>query len=766
MEQQIIQIAKRISELRRIVGKSPEEMASVTNTSVEYYLDSESGKNDFSFTFIYSCARALGVDITELITGDNAKLSTYSIVRRGEGVPLERRKGFNYNHLAANFKGRSSEPFFVTAKYDPEAEGKAIPLAIHEGEEFDYVVSGVLKIEVAGHIDTLYPGDSIYYNSSEPHGMIAVEGHDCEFLAMITDIRGHAAEYHGLIESKTIEKKQIKKYGDFVESTENENGELISISFPNKERFNFAYDALDIIAAETPDKQALLYIDCDKNERSFSFSDISRLSAKAANYFEESGVRSGDRVLVLVKRHWQFWIIAMALCRIGAILIPATNMLLKKDLIYRFKTGGITTVIATSDGDTAEQVELAAEEYQGIKHKFTVKQKRSGWDFFDDEYEKFSSSYPRKEDTPCGEDNMLMYFSSGTTGEPKLVMHSHTYPLGHFVTARYWHDIREGDLHFTISDTGWGKALWGKLYSQWMAGGSVFTYDFDRFDASDILPMFSKYNITTFCAPPTMFRMFIKEDLSLYDLSSIRYATTAGEALNPEVFNKLNAATGIKLMEGFGQTETTLTIANLKGSEIRLGSTGKPNPMYNIVILDSEGKPAETGETGEICVYTGDEKPCGLFLGYYSDSEQDNIDTAQTESVWYDNYYHTGDMAWADEDGYMWYVGRSDDLIKSSGYRIGPFEIESVIMELPYVLECAVTGVPDELRGQLVKATIVPIKGVEVSESLKKEIQDYVKTHTAPYKYPRIVEFVDSLPKTFNGKIKRGAIRSQESRKK
>jgi acetyl-CoA synthetase len=764
MEQQILQIARRIGELRRIVGKTPEEMASVTNTTVEYYLDSEEGKNDFSFTFVYNCARAFGVDITELITGENAKLSTFSIVRRGEGIPLKRRKGFNYNHLAANFKGRTSEPFSVVAKYDPAAEDKPIPLAVHSGEEFDYILRGVLKIEVAGHTDKLYPGDAIYYNSSEPHGMIAVDGEDCEFIAIVTDTHGRAAEYHGLIEPKAKPQQVNKRYNDFVEAVENEKGELISISFPNKERFNFAYDILDAIAAETPDRLAMLHVDREKNERRFTFGDISRLSAKAANYFESAGIRRGDRVMLLVKRHWQFWVIMMALCRIGAVVIPATNMLMKKDFVYRFRSGGVAAVISTTDNGTIHQIELAQEEYSNLKYKFAVNGRHDGWRCFDDEYINFPDLYPRTADTPCGEDNMLMFFSSGTTGEPKLVMHSHTYPLGHFITAKYWHNIQPGDLHFTISDTGWGKALWGKMYGQWMSGGAVFTYDFDRFDAHDILPMFAQYNITTFCAPPTMFRMFIKEDLSRYDLSSIRYATTAGEALNPEVYNQFYSATGVKLMEGFGQTETTLTIANLIGTECKPGSMGKPSPMYDIVILNSDGKPAGVGETGEISVYTGNEKPCGLFLGYYSDSAPDHINREQTDNVWHDDYYHTGDMAWMDEDGYMWYVGRTDDLIKSSGYRIGPFEIESVIMELPFVLECAVTGVPDELRGQVVKATIVPVKGTEITDELKIKVQEYVKTHTAPYKYPRIVEFVSELPKTFNGKIRRGDIRRRDSK--
>ena len=346
---------------------------------------------------------------------------------------------------------------------------------------------------------------------------------------------------------------------------------------------------------------------------------------------------------------------------------------------------------------------------------------------------------------------MLMFFTSGTTGYPKIATHSYKYPLGHYVTAKYWHWVRRDGLHFTISDTGWGKALWGKLYGQWLCESAVFTYDFDRFDAAKILPMFAKYHITTFCAPPTMYRMLIKQDLSKYDLSSIEHATTAGEALNPEVFYQFEKATGLRIAEGFGQTETTLTLANLTGGILKPGSMGRPTPGYKIDIVDADGNPVPTGENGEIVVRTDESVPCGLFLGYHKDQEK-------TDAAWHDGMYHTGDLAWKDEDGYFWYVGRADDVIKSSGYRIGPFEIENVIMELPYVLECGVCAAPDEVRGQVVKACIVLVKGVEGTDELKKEIQDYVKSHTAPYKYPRIVEFRTELPKTISGKIQRNKL--------
>ena len=432
-------------------------------------------------------------------------------------------------------------------------------------------------------------------------------------------------------------------------------------------------------------------------------------------------------------------------------MIPATNQLVEHDFDYRFKAAGVKAILCTADGNTSDHVDKAAESYGELEIKIMVNGEKEGWHNFDSEYKLFRSIFDREADTACGDDTVLMFFTSGTTGYPKIAAHSHKYALGHFTTAKYWHSVEPTDLHLTISDTGWGKALWGKFYGQWMCEAAVFAYDFDRFDASDILPMFKKYNITTFCAPPTMYRMLIKEDLSKFDLSSIRYATTAGEALNPEVYFQFEKATGLSIMEGFGQTETTLTVANLVGTKNKVGAMGKPVPGYDIVIVDPDGNPCPVGETGEICIRTDKKIPCGLFKGYYRDAEK-------TEEVWHDGMYHTGDTAWCDEEGYFWYVSRIDDVIKSSGYRIGPFEIENVIMELPYVLECGVSAAPDEIRGQVVKASVVLTKGTEPSEELKKEIQNYVKKNTAPYKYPRIVVFRDELPKTISGKIQRNKL--------
>ena len=400
---------------------------------------------------------------------------------------------------------------------------------------------------------------------------------------------------------------------------------------------------------------------------------------------------------------------------------------------------------------SAEIAERAAAKCPSVQTLIMVNGSREGWHDFNAEYPLFTRRYHRPEGASCGDDLALMFFTSGTTGNPKMAAHKHTYALGHYVTAKYWHCCERDGLHFTISDTGWGKSLWGKLYGQWLCEGAVFVYDFDKFDAADILPMFKKYNITTFCAPPTMLRLFIKVDLANYDLSSVHHMTTAGEALNPEVFRQFEKATGLKIMEGFGQTETTLTIGNLYGGVPRIGSMGKANPQYDVDLVDPEGNPVPNGEVGEIVIRTKDSAPCGLFREYYLDEEK-------TTDAWHDGLYHTGDTAWRDEDGYFWYVSRIDDVIKSSGYRIGPFEIESVIMELPYVLECGVSAAPDEIRGQVVKASIVLTKGTEPTEELKKVIQDYVKQHTAPYKYPRIVVFRDELPKTVSGKIQRALL--------
>lgn len=766
MENMLKEVGGRIRTLREIMDITQEDMAKRANVTLSDYQALEEGKMDFSFTFIYKCAQHFRVDVTDILKGSSPTLTSYSVTRNGGGLPITRRKGFSYNNLAPMFKNKQAEPFRVKAPYLEEEQRQPIKLSTHEGQEFDVIISGKLKVQIDEHIEILGPGDSIYYNSSTPHGMIAVDGEACEFIAVVFHPQFKAYEYpengEGLVIKKTEDEINSRVqsrdgiFNRFVDFTLDENNVLKELHFKNEENFNFAFDIVDGLAEKCPDKTAMLHVSRDKEVRNFTFKDMSLYSSKTANYFKSLGIRKGDRVMLVLKRHYQFWFSILALHKLGAIVIPATNLLVEHDFEYRFNAAGVKAIVATADGDVAHQVDLAAVRCPELEIKMLVGGTREGWHDFNAEMEECSDVFPRpsREEGAFGSDLMLMFFTSGTTGYPKIAAHNHKYPLGHFTTAKFWHNVNPDGLHFTISDTGWGKALWGKLYGQWMCEAPVFTYDFDKFDANDILPMFKEFHITTFCAPPTMFRFFIKEDLSKFDLSSLEYACVAGEALNPEVYQQFLKATGVKLMEGFGQTETTLAIYNPIGTTPKPGSMGIPNPLFDVDIVDPDGKPVAKGETGEIVIHTEQSVPCGLFCGYYRDEEK-------TKEAWHDGLYHTGDTAWRDEDGYIWYVGRVDDVIKSSGYRIGPFEIESVIMELPYVLECAITAAPDPIRGQVVKATIVLVKGKMPSDELKKEIQNYVKKHTAPYKYPRIVEFVDELPKTISGKIKRAEIRKQ-----
>ena len=747
----IYEVAARIRELREIAGYSQEEMAQRTEVSPEMYRLYEEGQTDFPFTFIHKCALEFGVEITDLMEGKSARLTGYTVTRKGMGEVTAKETGLEIRSLAPLFKRKIAEPYFVRYEYVPEQQSRPIHLTRHSGQEFDLILSGSLKVQVGEHIEVLHEGDSIYYDSSKPHGMIAVDGADCLFCAVV--LPGDETEELE-VRDTIVAAKQTEKliYENFVTPQEDDKGLVTSLSFHNTENFNFAFDIVDEMAKQKPDKLAMLHLDRFGNERRFSFRQISRDSSRAANYFKSLGIKKGDRVMLILRRHYQFWFCILGLHKLGAIPIPATNQLVEHDLTYRFNAAGVKCVVATGVGEVAAQIDLAMKDSPTMEHRIMVDGHREGWRNFDEEYRMFSSSFPRTEDAPGGDDPMLMLFTSGTTGYPKIATHSYKYPLGHFVTAKYWHCVNPNGLHLTISDTGWGKALWGKLYGQWMCEAATFVYDFDRFSAADILPLFKKYNITTFCAPPTMYRFMIKEDLSKYDLSSIEHATIAGEALNPEVFYQFRKATGISLMEGFGQTETALIVANLAGMRPKVGSMGKPVPGFDVDIVDHDGKSVGIGETGEIVVRLQGGKPNGLTLGYY------NNETGRPYIDFPAGLYHTGDTAWRDEDGYYWYVGRVDDLIKSSGYRIGPFEIESVIMELPYVLECGVSAAPDEIRGQVVKASIVLVKGKEPTEELKKEIQDYVKHRTAPYKYPRIVVFRDELPKTISGKIQRNLL--------
>ena len=747
MENKIKQIAARIKELRLVTGLSVEEMASRTGLSPHEYEECEAGNRNLSVAFLYHCTLSFGVDMGDLLEGKSPKLRSYALTRRGEGQRIEEAHNMIGFNLAAEFRNRIALPLYMELNYNGDDD--KIELVTHEGQECDIVIKGQMKIKIGDHSEILGPGDCIYYDSGTPHGMIAVGGEDCAFYAIV--LRNQAARLGEQAAEHSVATKSLGKdstpriYHDFIIPTE-ENGTLTKIEFKNEEKFNFAFDVVDALGTRKPDKLAMLHVSGDGTERRFTFSDMKKESARAANYFKSLGIKRGDRVMLVLKRHYQFWFAVLGLHKLGAVAIPAPNQLLEKDFKYRFEAGNISAILCTADGEVSASIDSASKDYPKLKNKILVGGSREGWHNFDEEYSLFSSHYLRAEDAPSGSDPMLMFFTSGTSGYPKIAAHNYKYPLGHFITAKYWHQVNPEGLHFTISDTGWAKAMWGKLYGQWLCEAANFVYDFDRFDPEKILPMFAKYKITTFCAPPTMYRMLIKEDISRFDLSSIEHASTAGEALNPEVFRQFEKITGLKIMEGFGQSESTLIIGNLSGGSHKLGSMGKPVPLYKVHLLNSDGEEVARGENGEICIDISKGLPCGLAYAYDSNEEI----TAET---WRDGFYHTGDVAWMDEDGFLWYVGRADDVIKSSGYRIGPFEIENVIMELPYVLECGVSAAPDEIRGQVVKASIVLVKGTEGTDELKREIQNYVKSRTAPYKYPRIVEFRESLPKTTSGKI-------------
>ncbi len=751
----IREMAQRIRELREITGITVEEMAERTGLSVEEYVQCEAGNRNLSIAFLYRCTLSFGVDMGDLLEGRSPKLRSYALTRKGQGQRIEEAHhmvGFN---LAADFRNRIALPLYMELAYRPGAEYEDIQLTTHEGQECDIVIRGHMRIQIGGHSEVLHAGDCIYYDSSTPHGMIAVDGEDCTFYAIVlSNSAAREGEQAAAVASSLGEVREVDKvqrvYRNFISPTV-ENGKLTKIAFQNEEKFNFAFDVVDELGKTKPDKLAMLHLAEDGTERRFTFQNMKKESARAANFFKSIGIKRGDRVMLVLKRHWQFWVAILGLHKLGAVAIPGTNQLMEKDFTYRFQAGNVKAVLCTADGDTAQAVESAAEKCPDLTHKILVGGSRDGWHNFDEEYSIFSSHFARAEDAPCGSDPMLMFFTSGTSGYPKLAAHNYKYPLGHFITAKYWHRVNPDGLHLTISDTGWAKALWGKLYGQWLCEAATFVYDFDRFDAEKILPLFAKYHITTFCAPPTMYRMLIKQDLSRFDLSSVEHASIAGEALNPEVFRQFQKATGLQIMEGFGQSESTLIIGNLTGDSHKIGAMGKPVPLYDVHLLDADGNEVATGENGEICINISDGLPCGLSYGYEGSPEI-------TADTWRDGYYHTGDLAWKDEDGFYWYVGRVDDVIKSSGYRIGPFEIENVIMELPYVLECGVSAAPDEVRGQVVKASIVLVKGFCGTDQLRKEIQDYVKSRTAPYKYPRIVEFRDTLPKTTSGKIIRKAL--------
>ena len=541
----------------------------------------------------------------------------------------------------------------------------------------------------------------------------------------------------------------FNSYQDFVKNYE--------INIPDN--FNFAFDVVDEIALNTPEKIAMVWCDDKGEEAIFTFGQMKYFSDKAANFFKSIGIKKGDPVMLILKRRYEFWFCTLALNKIGAITIPATHLLSTKDIVYRNNAADIKMIVCVPEEEVIQHVEESQGKSPTFKHKALIGADRKGWLNFTTEMEKSAEVFkkPAPAEASGNEDIMLLYFTSGTTGMPKMVNHNFIYPLGHILTAKYWQNVIDDGLHFTVADTGWAKSAWGKIYGQWLSGSAVMTYDYDKFVPKGLMKVIEKYKVTTFCAPPTIYRFLIKEDLTRFNLSNLKYCVVAGEPLNPEVYKQFYEATGIRLMEGYGQTECTVAVATYSWMDPKPGSMGKPSPGYDIDIVNEEGKSCEVGEEGQIVIYTANSKPVGMFNGYYRDDQL-------TRTVWRNGVYYTGDMAWRDEDGYFWFVGRADDVIKSSGYRIGPFEVESALMEHPAVLECAITAVPDPDRGQVVKATVVVSKDYQPSDALAKELQEHVKKVTAPYKYPRIVEFVTELPKTISGKIRRVQIREDDDK--
>jgi acetyl-CoA synthetase len=548
---------------------------------------------------------------------------------------------------------------------------------------------------------------------------------------------------------KFLSQTEFQNYSDFFEN----------FKLNSPENFNFAYDVVDEIASGTPEKVAMVWCNDKGEEAVFNFGQMKKQSDKAANFFQSAGIKKGDAVMLILKRRFEFWFCAIALHKIGAITIPATHLLSTKDLVYRNNAADIKMIVCVPEPEVIQHVEECQEKSPTFTVKALIGEDRDGWLNFSSGMENSSDDFmrPQGDQVSKNEDIMLLYFTSGTTGMPKMVNHNFIYPLGHILTAKYWQNVQNEGLHFTVADTGWAKSAWGKLYGQWLSGSAVMTYDYDKFVPKNLMEVIAKYKVNTFCAPPTIYRFLIKEELSKFDLVALKSCVVAGEPLNPEVYKQFLEETGIKLMEGYGQTECTVALATYPWMQPKPGSMGKPSPGYRIDLVDENGTSCEVGDEGQIVIYTDQNRPVGMFNGYYRDDEL-------TGKVWHDDVYYTGDMAWRDEDGYYWFVGRADDVIKSSGYRIGPFEVESALMEHPAVMECAITAVPDPDRGQVVKASIILSKNYQASDELAKELQEHVKKVTAPYKYPRIVEFVSELPKTISGKIRRVQIREEDKK--
>ncbi|MDD5832194.1 MAG: AMP-binding protein [Clostridiales bacterium] len=747
-------IRRRIRDLRHIHNFTKEYMAGILSISAEDYSAFENGEHELNYAFLYTCSQVFNVDINELIEGAVPNLSSYSVNRGGDTGTVSRANGMTVHNLASKFRNRMVEPLIVTVEYDPEKENLPIEVSSHIGQEFDYILSGSLKIRIGEHTEVLNAGDTIFYDSSAPHGMIASGGKDCVFLAAMVspeDIDFSKARTQVPVLTATRETGRRRVWEDFVSPKESGSGVLESIFFKNSDRFNFAFDIVDRIADTEPDKTALVHLDEGLTERRFTFKDIKKKSGRAANYLASLGIKKGDRVMLVLRRSYHFWIIITALQKIGAVAVPVIDQLLEKDYLYRFRAAGISAVIACGDSFITGQIDSAASRYGRSLIKIAAGSAPDGWYDFDTEYDRMSARFLRSRDSACGSDPLMMIFQSYSDGMPKATCFDCRYPLAHFVTGYYWNCNEPDTLSFCLSDTAWAKALWGKLFGPWICESGVFAYDFRKIKPSDLLKLIERYRIASFTAPGSMFRALLHEDLKSFDLSSLKHVCSVGDNLSAEVFNHFRKETGLSIMTGYGLTETSLLLGSFIGMTPKAGAVGKVNPIFDIRLLDTELNEVETGEPGEICISISQGMPIGLMTGYYNSPDSN-------AKVFAGGYFHTGDLAWKDEDGYFWPIGRVDDVIKCSGYRIGPYEVESVIMELPYVKECGVSAVPDEIRGQVVKASVVLIDDKEPSDDLKEEIQNYVKTHTAAYRYPRIVEFRSELPKTANGTVIRSKL--------
>ncbi len=755
------EIRDRIRELRENNDYTIEYMANANNIPTDVYIAYENGDKPLSYAFIYTCSQIFNIDINELIQGDAPDISTVAITRSGEGVQNQKAHGMVTRNLAPRFRNRMVEPLFITAEYEPGNEDKPLEVTTHIGQEFDYILDGQLKIQIGDKTDVLNAGDTVFFDSSLPHGFMAIGGRDCRILAAMvspedidfTKVTSSAASASGSgSASGSVPSSEDLKdlWSDFIETEENADGVLQHISFKNTDSFNFSFDVVDKLADVCPDTPALVHIDEHHTERRFTFKDIKKKSGRAANYLSSLGIKKGDRVMLVLRRNWQFWPIMIALGKIGAIAVPVTWQLNPKDYHYRFRNGRINAIIACNEADILDKIDTAAANYGRSLIKVSAGGPRAGWCDFDSGYDKMSARFSRSKDSACGTDPMLMIFQSYSDDMAQPCCFDCRYPLASFVIGRYWNCNEPGSLSLAITDTAWAKALWSKLYGPWLCASGVFTYDFRALKLPDLMNYISSYRITSVTAPSSLLRALLNEDMDAFDLSSLKTVCTVGDSMDPDVFHMFQEATGIAIRSGYGQAETSLLTGDFIGTEPLAGSIGTANPMYEIRLLDKDGREVEIGEPGEICVSVKD-NPIGIMSELYRKPDL-------TAKVIRNGWLHTGDLAWRDEDGHFWSIGRIDDIIKCAGFRIAPAEVEDTIMEIPYVLECGVTGVPDQTRGQIVKAGIVLIPEKDPSEDLKTEIQEYVKNNTASYRYPRIVEFRTELPKNRDGKVIRSKL--------